>query len=116
MIKDAYNNTCSSIVSSVIPVNPDSIIIKNLSLNGRPHLQTIGTPIEKVTVVCLSTYAELEHLINAGANCIPIQVDFDGGYYDGIIDERPTSSLFTRGSKATRLYRASFNMFVEEKG
>jgi hypothetical protein len=116
MIKDAYNNTLSSIVNSVIPANPDTIIIKNLSLDGRPHLQTIGTPVEKVTVSCMSTYAELVNLTDAAAKCVPIQVDFDGGYYDGIIDGNPGSGLFNRGPKASRLYQVTFEMFVTEQG
>jgi len=116
VIKDAYNNTCAHRVLSVIP-NKDPNRIEQKTINGRYHIQEIGTAPDVANVKALCTYDEWENLVAAAASAIPINVDFDGMYFDGIIRAQPISEQHTRGfTKSNRLYQAAFNMYVSEKG
>ena len=116
MIKDAYNNTCSQRVLSVFS-NKEPIQIENKSLNGMMHLQTIGTAMNVAMVKALCSFAEYENLVEAAGSAVPIQVDFDGKYYDGIMRGQPIMEQYSRGiTRSRRLHQVSFNMFVEEQG
>jgi len=116
VIKDAYNNTCAHRVLSVFP-DKDPNHIERKTLNGAYHIQEIGTAPDTANVKALCTYEEFKSLKAAWSSVIPIQVDFDGDYFDGTIRAKPIVESYTRGIvKSRRLHQVAFNMYVSESG
>ena len=110
-IKDAYNNTCAAHVLSVIP-DQEAVKMENKTLNGKVHIQTLGDPIDLAVVRCLSTYTQWQNLTDAAAKSVPVYVDFEGDQYDGVITGNPSATIFTKGSRATRLYQVNFTLYL----
>jgi len=94
--------------------HPDVIEIKNRTLDGKYHVQTIGTAGTLLDVEASFTHAQkliFETIKRASGE---IKVVFDGRYYIGVIDGQPSLSRIPNVDFP--MFGGSFTLMVNEEG
>lgn len=112
-IYDKENNLISPLVETALP-RLDIIEIKNKTLDGQWHIQTIGTPAKILEVTFAATLSQKKTLDLIKSTNDQIKVIFDGDYYIGLIDEPINYSrqAFPTGP----MFKGSFKLLVLSEG
>lgn len=112
-IYDIEDNMISPLVESALP-RLDIIEIKNKTLDGQWHIQTIGAPSKILEVTFAVTLSQRKTLDTIKSINDQIKVRFDGDYYIGLIDE-PIS--YTRQAFPTGpMFKGSLKLLVLSEG
>lgn len=112
-IYDASDNVLSPAVALALS-RPDVIEIKNRTLDGKYHVQSIGTGGTLLEVVAHFTMAEKLVFDNMKREMGLIKVTFDGRYYIGVIDgELSWERLINTWEP---MFTCSFSLMVDEEG
>lgn len=93
---------------------PDTIEIKNRTLDGLYHIQTIGTGGTLLDVTAHFTMAEKVLFDAIKRESESLKVEFDGFYYVGLIDGAPSYSRI-RSAEAP-MFTITFVLAVLEEG
>jgi len=112
-IYDENSNVISPAVQQAL-ARPDVIEIKNRTLDGKYHLQTIGTGGTIVEVVAHFTKAEKLLFDAVKRNSGLLTVNFDGSYYIGFVDGEPSYERLPNADEA--MFTISFTLLVESEG
>jgi len=112
-IYDSNNTVVTTHVQSALS-RPDAIKIKNRTLDGQPHIQTIGTGATLVDVGAYFTMEEKLVLDSIFKLSTVIKVTFDGRYYTGIIDDTPSWSRLSPTNGI--VFAATFVLLVIDEG
>lgn len=113
-----YNSTgdiITNLVSDVLPT-VDTNKISNRLLDGSYHIQSIGSDIMQINIVCHLTEAGKSILDRCYATDEPVKLVFYNTYYVGLIMDAPKWVKAFRGDLLRRRYTASFSMVVSEEG
>ena len=94
--------------------SPDVIEIKNRTLDGQWHVQSIGTAATVLTVKAHLKLQEKEVLDNIKRNSDLLKVIFDGKYYVGLIDGKVDYDR--RKFAEYPMFGANFTVLVREEG
>lgn len=94
--------------------SPDVIEVKNRTLDGQWHIQTIGTAAWKLNVKATLKKNEKAVLDTIKGTSDLLKVVFDGEYFVGLIDGNIDYNRrkFTEYS----MFEVTFTMLVREKG
>lgn len=98
VLYDKSNQVITNYVTAVVP-RPDVIDLKNRLLDGKYHLQNIGTAATVVSVSAVVTCAGKVLLDTAKETASQIKVTGNNKYYQGVIDEYsvdPISPVYYR--------------------
>jgi hypothetical protein len=112
-IYDENDNVITAGVESALS-KPDSIIIQNKTLDGKFHVQGIGTSATKVDVTAHFTMDERLIFEALTRTMSIIKVVFDGRYYTGVVGEDPSSDRIA--SQTGPIFTISFILLVETEG
>ena len=111
MIYDVDGNVLTKVVQSALS-RPDLIEIKNRTLDGKYHVQSIGSGGTVVDVKAYLTMDEKLVFDNKKRNSNYIVVVFDGWSYSGPIDgELSYERIASFGNKP--MFAVSFSLLVE---
>lgn len=94
--------------------SPDVIEVKNRTLDGQWHVQTIGTAAWMLNVKASLKSAEKDQLEAIKSISDQLKVIFDGRYYVGLIDGKVDYNR--RKFTEYPMYEVTFTMLVTEKG
>ena len=94
--------------------SPDVIEIKNRTLDGQWHIQSIGTAATVLSVKVHLKLAEKGILDTIKRNSDTLKVIFDGKYYIGLIDGKVDYER--RKFTEYPMFGASFTVLVREEG
>ena len=94
--------------------SPDVIEIKNRTLDGQWHIQSIGTAATTLTVKTNLKLEEKDTLDTIKRNSDTLKVIFDGKYYVGLIDGKVDYDR--RKFAEYPMFGASFTILVREEG
>ena len=110
---DKYNNLITKLVDSAVST-PDVIEIKNRTLDGKYHIQTIGTSATTLQVQVALTKDQKKIVDDIKRTSDLIKVVFDGEYFIGVIDGKldPERLKFPDGP----MFKMSFTLLVSEEG
>lgn len=93
---------------------PDIIEVKNRTLDGKWHIQTIGEGATVLSVSCNLSLDEKNIMDSIHRTKDLFKVIFDGKYYIGTLDGKPE---YERLKFADRpMFGTSFSMLVREEG
>lgn len=112
-IYNAANSVLTERVQNAFS-RPDTIEFKSRTLNGKYHVQTIGTAGVMADVIAHFTMAQKLVFDNIKKTAATIKVVFDNRYYVGIIDGPITWNR--AGSSGPPLFVASFVLLVDTEG
>lgn len=93
---------------------PDVIEVKNRTLDGQWHIQTIGTSATILNVKAHLRLKEKDILDTIKRNTDLLKVIFDGKYYIGLIDGKVDYER--RKFSEYPMFGASFTVLVKEEG
>lgn len=93
---------------------PDMILIKNRTLDGKYHVQSIGSGTSTVEVVAHFTKAEKLVFDEIYRTSGTITVVFDGRWYEGFIDEGPSAERLPNQDEA--MFTISFTLVLIDEG
>lgn len=93
---------------------PDVVEVKNRTLDGQWHVQTIG---DGATVLDVETTFTMEQKIifdDLKKKMVPIKIIFDGFYYEGVVEGVPgyQRTKYTTGP----MFSVSFVLLVNNEG
>ena len=112
-IYDVNNTLITKAVGSAIS-RPDVILIKNRTLDGKYHIQSIGQGATVVDVEAHLTMAQKLTFDAIKKTVGTIKVEFDGRYYIGVVDGDPN---YTRlASTSGPMFAISFTLLVQSEG
>lgn len=112
-IYDANNNVITLRVQQAVS-RPDVVEVKNRTLDGKYHIQTIGEGATMVEVVAHFTTSEkviFDTIKKTGAS---IKVTFEGNYYIGLIDGELQWQRIPNWDDP--IFIAQFTILVNEEG
>jgi len=112
-IYDKNDNVISNAVQKVLS-HPDVVEIKNRTLDGKYHIQTIGTSGTIADVSAYFTPAEKLLFDEIKRRSAPLTVTFDGRYYTGLIDGEPSYDRLPASNAV--MFAISFSLLVETEG
>lgn len=111
-IYDKNNNLITHLVETAL-LRLDGIEIKNKTLDGQWHIQTIGTSAMILDVTAHVTLGEKWVIDSIKGSNDQLNIRFDGESYIGIIDEQPT---YTRQAfPSGPMFKATFKLLVLSK-
>ena len=113
MIYDVNNTIVTKAVQSALS-HPDVLEIKNRTLDGKWHIQTIGSGGTILDVTAHFTMAEKLVFDTIKKNTATIKVVFDGRYYNGIIDGDLSYERIPSADKP--MFTSSFTLLVQSEG
>jgi hypothetical protein len=93
---------------------PDVIEVKNRTLDGQWHIQSIGTSATVLSVKAHLRLQEKDVLDTIKRNSDVLKVIFDGKYYIGLIDGKVDYER--RKFTEHPMFGASFTVLVREEG
>ena len=93
---------------------PDIIEVKSRTLEGKWHIQTIGTGATVLSVKAHLTLSEKNTMDIIKRNTHLVKVIFDGKYYIGIIDGKIDTER--RKFADYPIFSVSFELLVQEEG
>ena len=112
-IYDNNNNLITPLVDNALSY-PDVIEVKNRTLDGQWHIQTIGTGATLLNVQASLKLNEKNILDAIKRNTDMVKVIFDNKYYVGIIDGKID---YERGKFVEHpMFNASFTLLVQGEG
>jgi len=112
-IYDANNNLISAGIQSAFETD-DILEIKNRTLDGKWHVQSIGTGASMLTVKAHLLLAEKADLDANKRLTADVKIIFDDMYYIGIIDG---AISYERQAFAVHpIFNTEFTLLVNEKG
>lgn len=112
-IYDTHDVLITSLVDTALSY-PDIIEIKNRTLDGKWHIQTVG---EGATVLSVAAHMKLEGkniMDGIRRNMEPFKVIFDSKYYIGVFDGKPDFERLKFSDFP--MFGVTFNMLVREEG
>ena len=112
-IYDKNNNVITNLVDTALSY-PDVIEVKNRTLDGQWHIQTIGTGATILSVKAHLKLNEKNTLDTIKRNTDLLKVIFDGKYYIGIIDGK--LDYDRRKFSEYPMFDTSFTLLVREEG
>lgn len=112
-IYDKNDTLITPLVETALP-RLDMIEIKNKTLDGQWHIQTIGTASKILEVTANVTLSGKQTLDTIKSINDQLNVRFDGGLYSGIIDE--TISYTRQAFPTGPMFKASFKLLVLSEG
>lgn len=112
-IYDKSDNLITKLVDTALSY-PDIIEVKNRTLDGQWHIQTIGTGATLLSVKAHLKLNEKNILDNIKRNTDSLKVIFDGKYYVGLIDGKVDYER--RKFAEYPMFDASFTLLVREEG
>lgn len=112
-IYDSNNTIVTKAVRSALS-RPDIIMIKNRTLDGQYHIQSIGSGATVVDVEAHFTMAEKIIFDSLKKTVATIKVIFDGRYYTGVIDGDPSYNRVP--SDKDVMFTVSFTLLVQSEG
>ena len=112
-IYDKNNNVITNLVDTALS-HPDIVEVKNRTLDGQWHIQTIGTGATIVNVQAHLKLSEKNTLDSIKRNTDFIKVIFDGKYYIGLIDGK--IDYDRRKFTDYPMFSTSFTLLVTEEG
>ena len=112
-IYDKNDNLITNLVDTALSY-PDIIEVKNRTLDGQWHIQTIGTGATVLSVKAHLKLNEKNILDVTKRNTDLLKVIFDGKYYTGIIDGKVDYER--RKFAEYPMFGASFTLLVQEEG
>lgn len=112
-IYDKDNNLITNLVDTALSY-PDIIEVKNRTLDGQWHIQTIGTGATVLSVKAHLKLNEKNILDIIKRNTDLLKVIFDGKYYTGIIDGKVDYER--RKFSDYPMFSTSFNLLVQGEG
>ena len=112
-IYDKNDVLITKLVDSAV-ASPDVIEVKNRTLGGQWHIQTIGTAAKILNVKVTLTKDEKDLFDSIKSVSGQVKVVFDGKYYVGLIDGKPDYDRrkFPDGA----MFVTSFTVLVREGG
>jgi hypothetical protein len=110
---DSNNILITHLMTKAMPIS-ESILIKNKTLDGQWHVQTIGSEATSLNVIVNLTLPEKIILDGIKSITGDIKVIFDGFWYIGIISNNIDydRTKYTSGP----MFQATFTMLVSSKG
>lgn len=112
-IYDNNNNLITPLVDNALSY-PDVIEVKNRTLDGQWHIQTIGTGATILVVKAHLKLNEKNILDDIKRNTDLLKVIFDGKYYIGLIDGKVEYERHKFVEYP--IFSTSFNLLVREEG
>lgn len=112
-IYDKNNNLITPLVDTAHSY-PDVIEVKNRTLDGQWHIQTIGTGATVLNVEAHLKLDEKSILDTIKRTTDSLKVIFDGKYYIGIIDGEVDYERLKFVEHP--MFEASFNLLVQGEG
>lgn len=112
-IYDKDNNLITRLVDTALSY-PDILEVKNRTLDGQWHIQTIGVGATVLNVKANLKLNEKNIVDAIKRNTDLLKVIFDGKYFIGIIDGKVDYER--RKFAAHPMFGASFNLLVREEG
>jgi len=112
-IYDKNNELITEVVSSATS-STDVVEVMNRTLDGKYHVQTIGTAGTKVDVIAYFTPEKKIVMDDIKRISDLIKVVFDGNYYIGFISGELSWNRL--GNQATPWFGAQFTLLVESEG
>ena len=112
-IYDMENNVITPLVETALP-RLDMIEIKNRTLDGQWHIQTIGTAAKILEVTANVTLLGKQTLDTIKSINDQLNVRFDGVSYVGIIDEQ--ISYNRQAFPTGPMFKATFKLLVLSEG
>lgn len=112
-IYDSNNTIITKAVRSALS-RPDVIMIKNRTLDGKYHIQSIGQGGTMVDVEANFTMSEKMVFDNLKRTVSMIKVTFDGRYYTGVIDGEPNYNRIA--STSGPMFTVTFTLLVQSEG
>ena len=97
-------------------VTPRANKIYNTLLDGTNFVQTIGTPHKIALITCSLTELGKEGIDDAYMTDSPLRLEWQGKYYEGIIQEEIEYMYLSKGSVGNRLYTATFTLMIGQEG
>lgn len=110
------NTIITPIVRSAL-AKPEVKEVENVTLDGQPHIQTIGTGLTVVDIVAHFTMEQKILFEDIFVKKIPIEVSFDGRWWQGL----PARQLqwffdYNYSNEAGSIYTAQFTLLVQTEG
>ena len=112
-IYDKNDVLITKLVDSAV-ASPDVIEVKNRTLGGAWHIQTIGTAAWILNVKANLKLNEKDWLDSVKSTSDTLKVIFDGKYYVGLIDGKVDYNR--RKFTEYPMFEVTFTMLVREKG
>lgn len=112
-IYDKNSNLITYLVETAL-LRLDTIEIKNKTLDGQWHIQTIGTSAMILDVTAHLTLSEKRTLDLIKSSNDQLNVRFDGESFIGIIDGQP--SYDRQAFPIGPMFKVTFNLLVLSKG
>jgi hypothetical protein len=105
-------------IRNISPIQLEPIHIKNKTLGGENHVQTIGTPLKFITFEALSNQTQVDMINENWAAGAKFKFVDGGTSYTGLIDELPQWERITpRYSNPTaRKFTALIKLYFKEAG
>lgn len=108
------NNTLITNLVDTALSYPDVIEIKNRTLDGQWHIQTIGEGATVLSVTAHLKLGEKNIMDNLHRTKDLFKVIFDGRYYTGILDGKPDYERLKFADYP--MFRCTFEMLVQKEG
>lgn len=98
-------------IGKIDPSDYENLETVNITLDGQPHVQTVGTPLKVKRFEILSNKSQVEQINLLKSQGSRFKLVEDSTVYTGLILEKPTWNRITN-----EYHTASIKLSVKEEG